>query len=157
MCSKELPSWSVFTSFSVPIFPPLKDYPGFQLNQSCLWSEIMSALAGLQMNTIALGLLKLVAVASCRHVLRTAGKKKLGLQRPIKNTYSNWRSTVEGSSYAPSLQLHFAFRFIPIVLNLINNIKTQKKEAECVSSRWIKWYQEVVRTTRHLFTHNPLR
>lgn len=38
-------------------FPPLKDYPGFQLNQSCLWLEIMSMFAGLQMNTVAPGLL----------------------------------------------------------------------------------------------------
>lgn len=45
-CSKVLLSWSVFSSFFLPcIFPPphpLKDYPGFQLNQSCLWLEIMS-------------------------------------------------------------------------------------------------------------------
>lgn len=42
---------------SPPPPPPLKDYPGFQLNQSCLWLEIMSMFPGLQMNTVAPGLL----------------------------------------------------------------------------------------------------
>lgn len=100
--------------FSLPP-PPLKDYPGFQLNQSCLWLEIMSVLAGLQMNTVALGLLQLSAVASCRHFRGRQEKRTPGLRRPIKNTYSNWRSTAKGSNYAPSVQLHFASRFIPIV------------------------------------------
>lgn len=46
-------------------------------------------LAGLQMNTVALGLLQLGAVASRRHFCGRQEKRNPGLQRPIKNTYSN--------------------------------------------------------------------
>lgn len=80
-------NFSFFPPLSLP--PPLKDYSGFQLNQSCLWLEIMSVLAGLQMNTVALGLLQLSAVASCRHFRGRQEKRTPGLRRPIKNTYSN--------------------------------------------------------------------
>lgn len=105
-----------FFFFPLPLpTPPLKDYTGFQLNQSCLWLEIMSVLAGLQMNTVALGLLQLGAVASCRHFRGRQEKRTPGLRRPIKNTYSNCRSAAKGSNYAPSVRLHFASRFIPIV------------------------------------------
>ena len=41
-----------------------KYYCGFQLNQSCLWLEIMSVFARLQMNTVAPGLLSYNTVTS---------------------------------------------------------------------------------------------
>lgn len=44
----------------------------------------MSVLAGLQMNTVALGLLQLGAVASRRHFCGRQEKRNPGLQRPIK-------------------------------------------------------------------------
>lgn len=68
-----------FQFFFHAYFPPLKHYPGFQLNQSCLWLEIMSVLAGLQMNTVALGLLELGAVASGRHFCGQQEKRNPGL------------------------------------------------------------------------------
>lgn len=55
-------SWSAHssTSISLPLLfcrSSFKNYPDFQLNQSCLWLQIMSTFTGLQMNTVAAGLL----------------------------------------------------------------------------------------------------
>lgn len=73
-----------FQLFFRAYFFPLKDYPGFQLNQSCLWLEIMSVLAGLQMNTVALGLLEPGAVASCRQFCGRQKKEILAFRDQLK-------------------------------------------------------------------------
>lgn len=113
----------------------------------------MSVLAGLQMNTVALGLLQLGAVASCRHFRGRQEKRTPGLRRPIKNTYSNCRSTAKGSNYAPSLLPGLSQLFS----NLINNIKTEKKDGEPVSSLVDQTLPESSEDSQiHFFPCNPL-
>lgn len=115
-------------------------------------------LAGLQMNTVALGLLQLSAVASCRHFRgRQEEREPLAFGDQLKTHIQ-----IEGAQQRVLTMLHpYRFALLPglsqLFSNLINNIKTEKKDGEPVSSLVDQTLPESSENSQlHLFPSNPL-